>query len=56
MFFIEAGREYAGVYRNNTEGVSNRRMFRSAVREVAVNKWTHITLNLEGTISADLPF
>ena len=56
MFFIEAGRVYAGGYRNNARNGADRRMFRSATGDIEVGKWTHVALTLEDTTSPDLTF
>lgn len=56
FFFIEAGRLYAGGYRNDAGAVANRRMFRSALGDIEVNKWTHVALTLEDTSNPDLTF
>jgi hypothetical protein len=56
FFFIEAGRIYAGGYRNDAGSVANRRFFRSALGDIEVGKWTHVALTLEDTTSPDLTF
>lgn len=56
LFFIEAGRVYAGGYRNNADTAANRRIFRSAAGEIEVGKWTHVALTLEDTTTPDLTF
>ena len=56
FFFIEAGRIYAGGYRNNADSNANRRLFRSALGDIEVNKWTHVALTLEDTSNPDLTF
>lgn len=56
FFYIEAGRVYAGGYRNNADVAANRRMFRSALGDIEVDKWTHVALTLEDTTSPDLTF
>ena len=56
FFFIEAGRIYAGGYRNNAGNNADRRMFRSAAGDIAVGQWTHVALTLEDTTSPDLTF
>lgn len=56
LFFIEAGRVYAGGYRNNADTAVNRRIFRSAPGEIEVGKWTHVALTLEDTATPDLTF
>ena len=56
FFFIEAGRIYAGGYRNNADSNANRRLFRSALGDIEVDKWTHIALTLEDTSNPDLTF
>lgn len=56
MFYIEAGRIYAGGYRNNADIAANRRMFRSAAGDIEVGKWMHVALTLEDTTTPDLTF
>jgi len=56
FFYIEAGRVYAGGYRNNADVAANRRMFRSALGDIEVGKWTHVALTLEDTATPDLTF
>lgn len=46
LFYIEAGKVYAGGYRNNADNNTRRRLFRSAVGDIEVGKWTHIALTL----------
>lgn len=56
FFYIEAGRVYAGAYRNNAGIAADRRMFRSAIGDITVDKWTHVALTLEDTTTPDLTF
>lgn len=52
--FIEGGRFYFGVYRNNADSAANRRFFRSASGAIATNTAYHVAITLEDTASPDL--
>ncbi|MFY0630239.1 MAG: hypothetical protein JXR05_07645 [Flavobacteriaceae bacterium] len=52
--FIEDGRFYFGVYRNNADTAANRLFFRSASGDVIFNQWYHVAITLEDTTSPDL--
>ncbi|WP_198342471.1 LamG-like jellyroll fold domain-containing protein [Polaribacter sp. SA4-12] len=56
MFFIEDGRVYVGGYRNDANTAARRRFFRSAIGDIAVDKWTHIAFTIEDTTSPDITF
>lgn len=54
MAFVEDGRFYFGVYRNNADTAANRLFFRSGSGDVVFNQWYHVAITLEDTTSPDL--
>lgn len=56
LFYIEGGRVYVGGYRNNADNATRRRFFRSAIGDIAVDKWTHIAFTIEDTTNPDITF
>ncbi|AUC86206.1 hypothetical protein CW731_13375 [Polaribacter sp. ALD11] len=56
LFYIEGGRAYLGGYRNNANNNTRRRFFRSAIGDIAIDKWTHISFTIEDTASPDITF